>query len=248
MLLGKNIVITGANRGIGLAITKACAQSGANIWACMRSEPGQELLDCFHKLEIDHQIWIHVVELDVSREESIQNAKDSILQDRIPISGIVNNAGITGEKKLFSMTSMQEIKDVFETNFFGPMLFTQKLIKNMMKYRQGSIVNISSVAALDGEPAQFGYVSSKAALIGATKKLASELGQFGIRVNAVAPGMTDTEMVQKMSEELREKTLDRTVLHRLARPEEIAKTVVYLLSDNSNFITGQILRVDGGGF
>ena len=133
MLKDKNIVISGANRGIGLAITKMCAQNGANIWACMRSEPSQELLDCFCKLEMDYQIWIQVIELDVSCEESIQKAKDSILQVKIPISGIVNNAGVTGEKRLFSMTSIQEIRDVFETNFFGTMLFIQKLIKNMMK-------------------------------------------------------------------------------------------------------------------
>ena len=162
------------------------------------------------------------------------------------MSGIVNNAGITGSKKLFSMTSMQEIKDVFEVNFFGPMLFTQSLIRNMMKQGQASIVNISSMAAIDGEPAQFGYVSSKAALIGATKKLSSELAGYGVRVNAIAPGVTDTSMINEMSDNVMEETLRRVALHRLGRPEEIADAVVYLLSDHSSYVTGQVLRIDGG--
>lgn len=246
MLRGKNIVITGANRGIGLAITQKCAQNGANVWACMRSAPNEQLQEQFLELERENQIWIHTVMLDVSDKDSIKEAKNSILKEKAAVSGIVNNAGITGSKKLFSMTSMQEIKDVFEVNFFGPMLFTQSLIRNMMKQGQASIVNISSMAAIDGEPAQFGYVSSKAALIGATKKLSSELAGYGVRVNAIAPGVTDTSMINEMSDNVMEETLRRVALHRLGRPEEIADAVVYLLSDHSSYVTGQVLRIDGG--
>lgn len=247
MLRGKNIVVTGANRGIGLAIVKKCAKNSANVWACMRSEPDLEVQGQFDCLEKENHIWIHPVKLDLSDGDSIQKAKEAILEEMLPISGIVNNAGITGGKNLFSMTSAKEVKAVFEVNFFGPMLFTQKLMKNMIRQRQGAIVNVASAAAIDGEPAQFSYVSSKAALIGATKKLASELANFGIRVNAVAPGVTDTEMIQNMTDHMLEQTLDRVALRRLGKPEEVADAVIYLLSDCSSYITGQIVRIDGGG-
>lgn len=247
MLKGKNIVVTGANRGIGLAIVERCAQNGANVWACMRSEPDVEVQGLVRRLEIEHHVWIQMVKLDVSDEESIQKAKEAILKEKLPVSGLVNNAGISGENKLFSMTSIKEIRSVFEVNFFGPMHFTQKLVKNMIKQKQGTIVNIASVAAIDGEPAQFGYVSSKAAMIGATKKLAAELANFGIRVNAVAPGVTDTAMIQNMSAEMLEQTLARVMLHRLGKPKEVADAVVYLLSDHSSYMTGQVVRIDGGG-
>jgi 3-oxoacyl-[acyl-carrier protein] reductase len=126
------------------------------------------------------------------------------------------------------------------------MFFTQRLLKKMIRQRKGSIVNISSVAALDGEPAQFAYVSSKAAVIGATKKLSSELGRVGIRVNAVAPGMIATDMGQQIRDEKKDEMLIGTAIKRLGTPEEIANMVVYLLSERATYMTGQIIRIDGG--
>ena len=180
-----------------------------------------------------------------NKDSVMSSAKESLTRKEA-IWGIVNNAGITGENRLFAMTSQDELRKVFQTNFFSPMLLTQKLLRNMIKNRKGSIVNISSVAALDGEPAQFAYVTSKASLVGATKKLSSELAAIGIRVNAVAPGMTNTGMIEQMQEELKQKSLENIPMKRLARPEEIADTVVFLLSEKSSFITGQVIRVDGG--
>ena len=245
MLSGKSIVVTGANRGIGKAIVEKCLENHANVWACARYW-SEDLKDIFRVLAKENEMEIRFVLLDLSDEESIKEAAKSILSDKIPIDGIVNNAGVTGANRLFSMTTMEEIRQVFDVNFFGPMFFTQRLLKNMMRYKIGSIVNMSSVAAIDGEPAQLEYVSSKSALIGATKKLASELRGFGIRVNAVAPGMTDTEMITNMSEDLRKRTLENTILGRVARPEEIAEMVIFLLSDKSSFLTGQTIRIDGG--
>lgn len=246
MLKNKNLVVTGSSRGIGKAVISVCVKYGANVWACMR-QPSIETEKEFSGLEKEYGVEINPVYFDFSDESAVEAGAKEILSYKLRIDGIVNNVGITGESKLFSMTSIQSIRDVFEVNFFMPMLFTQKLLRNMIRNKNGAIVNVSSVAALDGEPAQFGYVSSKAAVAGATKKLASELSSFGIRVNAVAPGITDTDMISDMQELLKEETLHKTIMQRLAEPEEIAETIAFLLSEKSSYITGQVLRVDGGG-
>lgn len=245
MLTGKNIIVTGANRGIGKAIVEECAKNHADIWACMRQITNENVLS-MEEISKKNNARIKAIELDLSDEDSIKKAATEILSEKIQIDGIVNNAGITGKSQLFPMTSIDDIRETFEVNLFGPLLFLQRFLRKMMRWRTGSIVNMASIAAIDGEPAPLEYVSSKAAVIGATRKLASELGQFGIRVNAVAPGMTDTDMVREMSTDLMEKTLDRTIMHRLAKAEEIAEAVVFLLSDRSAFMTGQTIRVDGG--
>lgn len=245
MIRGKNIIVTGANRGIGKAITEECVMNRANVWACMRTVTS-DTEQWIKKLQNEFDIFVKCVEVDFENDDSIKKAGSIILEEKLPIDGIVNNAGITGSRSLFSMTEISDIKNTFQTNFFGPMFFTQRFLKRMIKSKQGSIVNISSIASFDGEPGQFGYVSSKAAVNGATRKLASELGQFGIRVNAIAPGITDTAMAGEMSDDLKNETLMRTALKRLCKPDEIAKLCVYLLSDQSEFITGQIIRIDGG--
>lgn len=243
--MNKNYVITGANRGIGLAILKKVIEEGCNAWACMRtiSEDTKSLIS---KMEMESDVWVRPVELDLNSEKSIKTAVNTILSAKTPIDGIVNNAGITGPIKTFSMMSLNEIRDTFDVNFFGPTFFTQRLLKNMMRNKGGSIVNIVSVAALDGEPAQFAYVTSKAAMIGATKKLSSELAPYAIRVNAVAPGMIDTDMGSSIDEKIVERMLLSIPIKRKGEPSEIANTVFFLLSEDSAYISGQIIRVDGG--
>lgn len=245
MLKGKNIIVTGANRGIGKAIAEECAKEHANIWACVR-QLTDETAKWMDRLHEENGVFLNPVLLDFENEISIKEAGSQILGEKLEIDGIVNNAGVTGSRGLFSMTEMDDIKKTFEINFFGPMYFTQRFLKRLIRQKKGSIINISSLASLDGEPGQFGYVSSKAAINGATKKLASELGQFGIRVNAIAPGMTETAMAEEIDEELKRNTLNRTVLKRLAKPEEIARLCTFLLSDQSEYVTGQVIRIDGG--
>lgn len=245
MLKDKNIVITGSNRGIGFAVLKACIENGANVFACMRSR-SEEFEKELQILSEKYDVAIHPIYFDLGEERMIRDGASEILKFKVPISGIVNNAGIVGSKSLFLMTSMEEIRHTFDINFFGPVFLTQRLLKNMIRNKSGSIVNISSAAALDGDPAQFEYVASKAALIGAVKKWANELGTYGIRANAVAPGVTETDMVSEMKTELLSATVGNTALHRVGQPDEIAKTVVWLLSDHCSYMTGQVIRVDGG--
>lgn len=245
MLKGKNIVLTGSNRGIGAAILRACAENGANIFACMRSRSVDDE-EQLQQIAQKYGVEIYPVYFDLGDEQSIKDGASQILKYKLPIAGIVNNAGVVGVKNLFLMTSMQEIRQTFDVNFFGPVFLTQRLLKNMIRGKGGSIVNISSAAALDGDPAQFEYVSSKAALIGAAKKWANELGVYGIRANAVAPGVTKTDMAAEMDEDLRAETLANTALKRMGQPEEIAAAVVFLLSDQSAYVTGETIRIDGG--
>ncbi len=245
MLRGKNIVLTGSNRGIGLAILKECAKNGANVFSCMRSrDSGTEEL--IKKIADENGVNIYPVYFDIADEAAIKEAAAEILGHGLPIGGIVNNAGMVGNKALFLMSSMRDIRDTFDVNFFGAMALTQRLCKSMIRNRGGSIVNISSAAAIDGSPAQLGYVASKAALIAATKRLSIELGGYGIRVNAVAPGITETDMLSDMDDAAREDQVSHSALKRPGAPEEIAKTVRYLLSDESGYITGQVIRADGG--
>jgi len=243
MLDEKNVVVTGANRGIGFETVRRCLKNGACVFAVVRKAT-DEVQKKMKSLE--HGDKIKIFECDFADEESIKKCASKILAQKEPIYGLANIAGIIGSKKGFSMTSMQEIRNVFDVNFFAPLYFTQRLLKNMIRNKCGSIVNVSSIAAIDGGPGELEYCASKAALIGATKKLSRELGAFGIRVNSVAPGITGTDMARDMDEQLMQETLSTSVFKRLATPEEIAETIVWLLSANSNFITGQTIRVDGG--
>ena len=163
-----------------------------------------------------------------------------------PVDVLVNNAGIIHTAS-FQMTPVDKMKEVFEINFFSQMVLTQYITRIMTRQKSGSIINISSSAAIEGNEGRTAYASSKAAMICSTKVMAIELGEYNIRVNAIAPGLTRTDMMRGSTpENVLEDTLKRTCMKRVGRPEEIANVVLFLSSDLSSYMTGQVLRVDGG--
>lgn len=244
-LKGKTAVITGCNRGIGKAILEKFAENGAMVFAHARRETEEFQIMC-QKLTERYHVKIIPVYFDARDSEQMKQTVKEIGKISKNIDILVNNMGVVQSVKLFQMTKMEEIKEEFEVNFFAQMEFTQYISRYMVRNKAGSIINISSCAGMDGNMGMLQYVSSKAAMIGATKRLAIELGEYGIRVNSVAPGLTDTDMGDQVNEELEQDNLRHLVIKRKAKPEEIADAVMFFASDMSSFITGQTLRVDGG--
>lgn len=245
MLEGKNALITGARRGIGRATVETFAAFGANVWACARKQDDSFEED-MQRIADKYGVSIWPVYFDVTDEAQIKQAVQIIRKQKVSIDALVNMAGIVEDSTTFQMTSIDKMKHLFDTNFFAVTLLTQYISRLMARQNSGSIVNIASVAGLDGEPAQYEYAASKAAVVGATKHLARELAVNNIRVNAVAPGMIETEMGAKIEENLRDHMLNKIIMGRMGKPCEIANVVAFLASDYASYMTGQIIRVDGG--
>lgn len=245
MLKGKNAIITGSRRGIGRATVETFASMGANVWACARRQDDAFEED-MRQIAEKYSVSIWPVYFDVTDEVQIKQAVQTIRKQKISIDILVNMAGIVEQSSSFQMTSIEKMKHLFETNFFAVTLLTQYISRIMARQNCGSIVNIASIAGIDGEPAQYEYATSKAAIVGATKNLAHELAPNNIRVNAVAPGMIETEMGAKIEDELRNHVLNKVIMGRMGKPAEIANAVAFLASDYASYMTGQVIRVDGG--
>ncbi len=186
------------------------------------------------------------IKLDLADDSQIKDAASTILSSKKSIDILINNAA-TIHSSLFQMTSKKNLTDIFEVNFFSQTIFTQYILKSMMKSKKGNIVYISSSSAIDGNEGRSAYAASKAALISQAKVLSRELGSSNIRVNTIAPGLTNTEMMSKNTpKNIIDETLSRISLKRIGEPSEIAKVALFLSSDMSNYVTGQVIRVDGG--
>ena len=243
-LKDKTAVITGCNRGIGKAILENFAENGADVFAVVRKESA-ELGEYIAALSDKYGVRITPVYVELSDEESVRAGAKQIISAKVPIDILVCNAGTSLPLSSLAMTKIDTVKQVFEVNLFSQMLLTQLIARNMMRNKKGSIVYISSSAAFDGG-ANIEYSASKAAVIGMVKRLAVEYGPFNIRVNAVAPGLTATDMGNSMSEEDERIALSMNIMKRKGEPREIANAVCFLASDNASFITAQVLRADGG--
>ena len=244
LLNGKLAVVTGANRGIGRSITETFAENHCDIFACMR-EVTLETKQWLNNLENKFNIVITPIELDLSDEDSIKNSIKQIFSISKSIDILVNNAGIASGG-LFQMTPISELRKVFEINLFSQIIFTQGIAKIMIRNKSGSIINLSSSAAFIADPGTFSYGSSKSALIRASESMAIELGSFNIRVNAIAPGVTKTDMFDQMSKDARDKLINSSALKRPAEPKDIANVALFLASELSSYVTGQVIRADGG--
>ena len=245
MLSGKNIVITGCLQGIGKATLKVFAENGANIFACAFKEDLEFEKYCVF-LSKENNVEIYPIYFDMMDNNSIKEAAKVILKSKKEIHGLVNIAGINRDA-LFNMVTYQDMLDTFQVNFFSQIVFTQYIVKLMQRYKTGgSIVFTSSISALDGNLGQTAYAASKAALIGAMLTMALELGENDIRVNVVAPGVIKTSMTDALDSTIVENKVKMMDMPRLGEASEVANTFMYLVSDLSAHISGQVIRVDGG--
>ncbi len=244
LLEGKNALITGCNRGIGKAILTTFAENGSNIWACVR-RPSDEFEDYIKELSIRCHVDIWPVFFDLKDRDQMRSAVKTIISTKRAVDILVNNAGIA-YNALFQMSTIDKMLEVFNVNFFSQMIFTQFIVKLMMRNKKGSIINVASSTAIDGNVGRSIYGASKAAIICATRAMSNELGAGGIRVNAIAPGMTQTELLSDMTEEVINESVQGSHMKRVGNPSEIAMVALFLASDMSSYVTGQVLRVDGG--
>jgi len=242
-LEGKVAVVTGASRGIGRAIAVKLAEEGAKVvvnysGSQAKAEEVVEMIQANGGEAI-------AVQASVSQTEEVTALMDAAVKTFGSLDILVNNAGITRDNLLMRMKE-DEWDDVLNTNLKGVFLCTKAVTRQMMKQRAGRIINISSIVGVAGNAGQANYVAAKAGVIGLTKTTAKELASRNILVNAIAPGFIETEMTEQLPEDIKKGMLTKIPLAKLGQPEDIAKAVAFLASDDANYMTGQTLHIDGG--
>jgi len=234
---GKKAVVTGAAQGIGRAIASALAQGGAEVAVVDLDEERAD--------RAASSLGARAYGCDVSSFEQCQEVGSRILSDLGEVDFLVNNAGIVRDRLFLRMTP-EDWNSVLAVNLTGAFNFTKALAPSMLKRRRGSIVNIASVIGQMGNAGQANYAASKAGIIGLTKALAKEFAARGVRVNAVAPGFIDTDMTRALDEDIRERMKGLIPLGRFGTVEDVARVVLFLLSDAAAYVTGQVINCDGG--
>lgn len=247
MLSGKNVVITGAKRGIGNATLRLLAKNHANFWCIVRSV-GEETQEQFDTLAKENGIWIRAVQADLSDPASISAACSAINSDREHVDILINDAGIN-HRETFLMTTQEEMQRIWQVNYYAPLQLMRWAAKKMIRQKGGTIINVGSVSGFEHNTGNFTYASTKAALMWATQTLSRELAAYNIRVNGIAPGLTNTEINAGNEANLENDVLPRMNIKRYGSPDEIAEGILFLADEGrSSFISGQILRIDGGRF
>ena len=242
-LTGKTAIVTGGSRGIGRAIALCLAEEGAKVAVIYagNTAAAEETLQAI--TEKGGQAIS--IQCDVANEDAVNAMVKQVKEQFGSVDILVNNAGITRDGLLMRMKTA-DWQAVLDTNLTGTFFCTKAVTKIMMKQRSGAIVNLTSVVGLTGNAGQANYAAAKSGIIGFTKSVAKELASRGIRANAVAPGCIDTDMTAVLSDAVKEEMIKTIPLGRVAQPEEVAKAVLFLVSDCASYITGQVLNVDGG--
>ena len=225
-------------------MVEAFAANGNNVWACARKQTPD--FDSFlSEVSQKNGVWVKPIYFEMTDEDSLSRGLNNIFADKQPIDVLINNAGIS-TVGLLSQSKVDDIRNLFEVNYFSVLRIIQMVSKKMMLKRKGVIINMASLAGIEPQPGKIAYGSSKAAIILMTECLAKEFGPIGIRVNAIAPGPVETEMIHQYNDEMLKQLASESALRRLGKPEEIAQTALFLASDQASYINGEIIKVDGG--
>lgn len=242
MLDGKVVLITGASRGIGKAIALLAAENHAHVLINYNKDEksAAELVDMLHEKSLSASM----IKADVSSEDEVKDMFSSIKEKHSKLDVLVNNAGIM-RNSLLALTNTELFDHTIDVNLKGTFLCTRYATNIMRKQRSGKVINISSIVGLQGSEGQTVYSASKAAVIGFTRSAAKELGRYGITVNAVAPGLIDTDLIKDMKPDIKDKILSSISLGRIGTPEDVAKVVLFLSSDLANYVSGSVIAVDG---
>ena len=243
MLKGKIALVTGGSRGIGSAICIELAKAGAKV--IINYSNSKESANNVLEEIIKNKGQAEVIGFDVSNFSLVDEKIKDLIERHGKIDILVNNAGITRDS-LFMRMKESQWDEVFETNTKGVFNCTKSVVRMMLKNQYGKIINITSVVGEMGNPGQVNYSSTKSALIGFTKSLAKELGSKNINVNAISPGFIETEITDVLSDTIKDKYKEIIPLSRFGSPEDVAKAVLFLASDDSSYITGEVLKINGG--